>query len=195
MKEIQKKLLKSYRVNKNLRPAATAYEPEQKHKVTPGIPGWLNYLPLQCLLDCWFKQRSKKTSKLRYTGLCVGNSPVTGEFPAQKASNAENVSIWWRHHESHKPETDCNSSTIQYRWEVPQSLFGSTHKQQHQPWLVPHWDSNYSHQNRTVKQSSQTMPFHAPVPPRQAVSTERRSHIWNLLIMTQQGAIIMAHLR
>ena len=24
-------------------------------------------------------------------------SPVTGEFPAQMASNAENVSIWWRH--------------------------------------------------------------------------------------------------
>ena len=24
----------------------------------------------------------------------------TGEFPAQGASNAENVSIWWRHHES-----------------------------------------------------------------------------------------------
>ena len=30
--------------------------------------------------------------------LCVGNSPETGEFPAEKASNAENVSIWWRHH-------------------------------------------------------------------------------------------------
>ena len=27
-----------------------------------------------------------------------GNSPVTGEFPAQRASNAENVSIWWCHH-------------------------------------------------------------------------------------------------
>ena len=40
----------------------------------------------------------KKISKLRVTGLCVGNSSVTGEFPAQKASNAENVSIWWRHH-------------------------------------------------------------------------------------------------
>ena len=26
-------------------------------------------------------------------GLCTGNSPVTGEFPAQRASNAENVSI------------------------------------------------------------------------------------------------------
>ena len=40
---------------------------------------------------------NKKTSKLRVTGLCEGNSPVTGEFPAQRASNAENVSIWWRH--------------------------------------------------------------------------------------------------
>ena len=40
----------------------------------------------------------KETSKLRVTGLFVGNSPVTGEFPAQMASNAENVSIWWRHH-------------------------------------------------------------------------------------------------
>ena len=30
--------------------------------------------------------------------LCAGNSPGTGEFPAQMASNAENVSIWRRHH-------------------------------------------------------------------------------------------------
>ena len=28
----------------------------------------------------------------------VGNPPVTDEFPAQMASNAKNVSIWWRHH-------------------------------------------------------------------------------------------------
>ena len=28
----------------------------------------------------------------------MGNSPGTGGFPAQMASNAENVSIWWRHH-------------------------------------------------------------------------------------------------
>ena len=41
----------------------------------------------------------KETSKLRVTGLCAGNSPGTGEFPAQRASNAENVSIWWRHHD------------------------------------------------------------------------------------------------
>ena len=31
----------------------------------------------------------KKPSKLRVTGLCVRNSPETGEFPAQMASNAE----------------------------------------------------------------------------------------------------------
>ena len=47
-------------------------------------------------------RRSKKTSKLRVTSLCVGNSLVTDEFPAQWASNAENVSIWWRHRESYK---------------------------------------------------------------------------------------------
>ena len=29
----------------------------------------------------------------------AGTSPVTGELPAQKDSNAENVSIWWRHHD------------------------------------------------------------------------------------------------
>ena len=39
---------------------------------------------------------SKKTSKLRVTALCAGNSPVTGEFPAQRACNADYVSIWWR---------------------------------------------------------------------------------------------------
>ena len=44
-------------------------------------------------------RRLKKTSKLRVTGLCEGNSTVTGEFPVQRASNAENVSFWWRHDE------------------------------------------------------------------------------------------------
>ena len=45
-----------------------------------------------------YSGRSKKTSNLHITGLCEGNSPVTCEFPAQRASNVENVSIWWRHH-------------------------------------------------------------------------------------------------
>ena len=46
----------------------------------------------------------RKHEKLRVTGLCVGNSPVTDEFPAQMASSTENVFIWWRHHECVK---DC----------------------------------------------------------------------------------------
>ena len=42
-----------------------------------------------CLLNRLFRRRSKKTSKPRVTGLCEGNSPVTGESPSQRASNAE----------------------------------------------------------------------------------------------------------
>ena len=56
-----------------------------------------NHQPYECLLNLLFRRRSKKTSKRRVTGLCVGNSPVTGELPAQRANNAENGSIWWRH--------------------------------------------------------------------------------------------------
>ena len=58
-----------------------------------------NPQPHDCLLRRLFRRRSKKTSKLRVTSICAGNSRVTGEFPAQMASNAENVSIWWRHYD------------------------------------------------------------------------------------------------
>ena len=44
------------------------------------------------------RRRSNKTSKLHVTGLCEGHSQIAGEFHAQRASNAENVSIWWRHY-------------------------------------------------------------------------------------------------
>ena len=64
-----------------------------------GRDGVLNHQPHDCLLNLLFRRRSKETPKLRVTGLCVGNSPGTGQFPAQRASNAENVSIWWRHNE------------------------------------------------------------------------------------------------
>ena len=57
-----------------------------------------NHQPHDCLLNRLFRRRSTKTSKLSVTGLCAGNSPGTGGFPAQMASYAENVSIWWRHH-------------------------------------------------------------------------------------------------
>ena len=37
----------------------------------------------------YLTRKSKKISKLRVTGLCAWNSPVTDEFPAARASNAE----------------------------------------------------------------------------------------------------------
>ena len=58
------------------------------------------------------RRRSKKTSKLRVTGLCEGNTPVTGDIPAQKASYAVNVSIWWRHHEPCHPRRHRRDDTM-----------------------------------------------------------------------------------
>ena len=64
-----------------------------------GHNGVSNHQPHDCLLNHLFSHRSKKTSKACVTGLCDGNSVVTGEFPAQRASNMEKASIWWHHHE------------------------------------------------------------------------------------------------
>ena len=50
-----------------------------------------NHQHHHCLLNRLFRRRSTKSSKLRVTGLRVGNAPGTGEFPSQMA-------IWWRHH-------------------------------------------------------------------------------------------------
>ena len=46
--------------------------------------GVSNHRCLNCLLNRFFRCRSKKTSKIRLAGLCGGNSPVTGEFPRTK---------------------------------------------------------------------------------------------------------------
>ena len=50
-----------------------------------GRDGVSNHQPHDCLLKRLFRRRSK----LRVTGLCAGNSPVTGEVPAQRSSNTE----------------------------------------------------------------------------------------------------------
>ena len=63
-----------------------------------GRDGVSNHQPHDCLLNRLFSRRSKKTSKLRVTGHCTGNSPVTGELLAKKTTNEENVSILLRHH-------------------------------------------------------------------------------------------------
>ena len=72
-----------------------------------------NHQPHNCLLNRLFRRRSKKTSKLRVTGFCAGNSPVISEFPAQRASNAENVSILLRHHVTSAHQS---TSELGHRW-------------------------------------------------------------------------------
>ena len=42
---------------------------------------------------------TQETSILRVTGICEGKPPMIGGFPSQRASVAENVFIWWRHHD------------------------------------------------------------------------------------------------
>ena len=66
---------------------AIFYFPFQwRHNGRNGVP---NHQPHDCLPKRFLRHRLKKTSKLRVTGLCAGNSPVTGKFLAQMASNAE----------------------------------------------------------------------------------------------------------
>ena len=69
--------------------------------------GVSNHQPHDRLLNRLCRHRSTKSWKLRDSGFYAGNSPVTGEFPAQRASNAENVSIWWRHHAPVVYTHDC----------------------------------------------------------------------------------------
>ena len=81
-----------------------------RHNESDGVS---NHQPHDCLLNCLFTRRSKKTSKLCVTGLCEGNSPVTSEFPAQRASNVENLSIWWcRHGDKNSWKTCVHNQTF-----------------------------------------------------------------------------------
>ena len=56
-----------------------------RHNECDGVS---NYRRLDGLLKSLFSPRSMETPKRRVTGLCVRNSLVTGEFPAQMATNA-----------------------------------------------------------------------------------------------------------
>ena len=70
-----------------------------------------NHRLLDCLLNRLIRRLSKKTSQFRVIGLCEGNPPVIGEFSSQRTSNAENVSIWWRHHATKLANSRCWSES------------------------------------------------------------------------------------
>ena len=52
--------------------------PQWRHNGRDGVS---NHRRLYCLLNLLFRRRSKKTSKLRVTGLCKDNPPMTGGSP------------------------------------------------------------------------------------------------------------------
>ena len=58
-----------------------------------------NHQFLDCLLNRLFRRRSRKTPRRSVNGICEGNLPMTGEFLAHRARDAENISICWRHHD------------------------------------------------------------------------------------------------
>ena len=66
--------------------------------------------PHDCLLNRLFRRKSKKTSKLRVTGLCVG---IHRSLPTQRVSQAENISIWWGNHVS-----ECRMMIISHKYRL-----------------------------------------------------------------------------
>ena len=86
-----------------------------RHNGCDSVP---NHQPHDCLLNRLFRRRSKKTPKLRITGLCAGNSLVAGEFPAQMTSNAEYDSIWWRYHD------DNISVSVYWTFHIVYAFYG-----------------------------------------------------------------------
>ena len=94
-----------------------------------GRDGVSNHQPHDCLLNRLFKRIWKKAS--RHWTLCG----VTGEFPAQRVSNAENVPVWWRHNESYfrypivmklsmvAASSRCGRAVVMSHTEVSQWLF------------------------------------------------------------------------
>ena len=80
----------------NLNWEKSSYTLQWRHYERDGVS---THRRLDCFFNRLFSHRPTKTSMLRLTGFCEANSLVTGEFPTQRASNMENISILRRHHE------------------------------------------------------------------------------------------------
>ena len=110
--------------------------------------GVSNHQPHDCLLNRIFRRRSKKTSKFRVTGLCEGNSPVPGELPAQRASNAENVSISWRHHDQ---PTHWVKLTYMYSKFCKLGLYSYNDNHEFRMYMLHEWNQIIHNINRKPK--------------------------------------------
>ena len=106
-----------------------------RHNERNGIS---NLRPHDCLSNRLFRRKSKKTSKLRVTGFCEGNSPVTGEFPAQRPVTwkmfqfEDSIMIWRK----------CTSILIyteaeHYSWVWWKIILGTRNEKFWLMWSVP----------------------------------------------------------
>ena len=91
------------------------HEQETLQRRHNGHDGVSNHQLYDCLFNRLFGRRSKKTPR---HWLCKGNSSVIGKFTAQRASNAEKVSIWWRHHDMWFNAFVC-SQARDWAWHAP----------------------------------------------------------------------------
>ena len=84
------------------------------------------------ITDAWLLCSTVCSDKRRHQlcaiGLCEGNPTVTGGFPSQGTSNAENVSIWWRHHGLQFPGRQ-NVSNFVYFCSCLSTMSGWTRRQ------------------------------------------------------------------
>ena len=104
---------------------------ERRHNERDGVS---NHWSLDCLLNRFVRRWSKKTSKLRVTGLCEGNPPVDSphQGPATRKCfhlmtsswNGENYpnSLKWN---QGKPviHWSLRNVTVIFKWQFPDSLY------------------------------------------------------------------------
>ena len=76
-------------------PVCSVHAIQWRHNERKGVS---NHRHLECLLNRMFRCGSKKISKLHVTGPLWGELTGHRWIPLIRASNAENVSIWWRYH-------------------------------------------------------------------------------------------------
>ena len=119
-----------------------------------------NCTRLDFLVNRLFGRGSNKTSKLRVIGFCEVNPPVTGEFPSQRAINAENVFIWWRchgalfHSKRNMPSWIHELNDLVNPFATVQSLWS------HRPFL---WDWYQGQWNCVIRSRANHFPSHNKV--------------------------------
>ena len=98
--------------------------------------GVSNHQPHDCLLNRLFRRRSKKLINI--------------ELPAQKASNAENVPIWWRHQDCRTQEHSSTGRHISRHYITILRLNFTGY------WLLEYL---FVHQTASFKMADEILPY------------------------------------